>query len=170
MSQSNGAWPCITNKFSIIRSRNSFVPETLVSKWLDIANGVTYLRRFLVRSSRPEMFCKKGVFRNFIKLTGKHLCQRLFFNKVAGLRPTTVFKKRLWHRCFPVNFRKFLRTPFLTEYLRWLLLSSQIRNAHVLCSTSKKGVVWFIIISTIAVTTHISANNFRTDLFLKGNF
>ena len=22
-------------------------------------------------------------------------------------------KKRLWHRCFPVNFAKFLRTPFL---------------------------------------------------------
>ena len=20
----------------------------------------------------------------------------------------------MWHRCFPVNFRKFLRTPFLT--------------------------------------------------------
>ena len=26
------------------------------------------------------------------------------------------------HRCFPVNFEKFLRTPFLTEHLRWLLL------------------------------------------------
>ena len=31
-------------------------------------------------------------------------------------------KKRLWHRCFPVNFTKFLRTLFLTEHLRWLLL------------------------------------------------
>ena len=24
-----------------------------------------------------------------------------------------LLKKRLWHRCFPVNFAKFLRTPFL---------------------------------------------------------
>ena len=31
------------------------------------------------RSSRPEMFVKKGVFKDFTKLTGKHLCQRLFF-------------------------------------------------------------------------------------------
>ena len=31
-------------------------------------------------------------------------------------------KKRLQHRCFPVKLGKFLRTPFLTEYLRWLLL------------------------------------------------
>ena len=37
------------------------------------------------RNSRPEVFCKKGVLRNFVKFTGKHLCQSLFFNKVAGL-------------------------------------------------------------------------------------
>ena len=76
------------------------------------------------------MFCEKGVPRNFTKITGKQLCQSLFFkqlcqglsfNKVAGLRPATLLKKRLWHRCFPVNFVKFLRTPFLTEHL-WLLL------------------------------------------------
>ena len=37
-------------------------------------------------------------------------------------RPATILKKRLWHRFFPVNFAKLLRTPFLTEQLRWLLL------------------------------------------------
>ena len=26
-----------------------------------------------------------------------------FFNKAAGPRPSTLLKKRLWHRCFPVN-------------------------------------------------------------------
>ena len=40
---------------------------------------------------------------------------------LSGLRPATLLKKRFWHRCFPVNFAKFLRTPFLTEYFRWLL-------------------------------------------------
>ena len=29
-------------------------------------------------------FCKKGAHGNFAKSIGKHLCQRLFFNKVAG--------------------------------------------------------------------------------------
>ena len=47
-----------------------------------------------IRRSRPEVFCKKGVLRNFAKFTGKHLCQSLFFNKVAGLRSTTLLKKR----------------------------------------------------------------------------
>ena len=48
------------------------------------------------------------------------------FNKVAGLRPATLLKKKLWHRRFPVNFVKFLRTPFLTEYLWWLLLIKKV--------------------------------------------
>ena len=49
----------------------------------------------LYRSSRPEVFCKKGVLGNFTKFTGKHLCQSLYFNKVAGQRPATLLKKRL---------------------------------------------------------------------------
>ena len=55
------------------------------------------------RISRPEVFCEKGVLKHFAKFPRKHLCHSLFFNKVAGL---------LWHRGFPVNFVKFLRTPF----------------------------------------------------------
>ena len=69
------------------------------------------------------MFCEKGALRNFTKFSGKHLCQNLFFNKVAGLRSGTLLKKKLWHRCFPLNFVKFLRAPFLTEHFWWLLLS-----------------------------------------------
>ena len=34
----------------------------------------------------PEVFYKKGILKNFAKFTGKHLCQSLFFNKVAGPR------------------------------------------------------------------------------------
>ena len=43
------------------------------------------------RSSRPEVFCKKGVLRNFAKFTGKHLCQGRIFNKVAGIRPVQLY-------------------------------------------------------------------------------
>ena len=52
----------------------------------------------------------------------KEISQNSLFNKVAGLRPATLLKKSFWHRCFPVNFPKFLRTPFFTEHLQWLLL------------------------------------------------
>ena len=69
------------------------------------------------RTSRLEVFCKKSVPRNFVKFPGKHLCQNPFFNKVADLRPATLLKKKLCHRCFPVNFAKFLRKPFFKEQL-----------------------------------------------------
>ena len=45
------------------------------------------------RSSCPEVFCKKGVLKNFAKFSGKHLCQSLFLNKFAGLKPATLLKK-----------------------------------------------------------------------------
>ena len=79
---------------------------------------------FSIRSSHQRCSIIKGVLRNFARFTGKHLCQDLFFDKVSGLWPATLLKRRLWHRCFPVNFTKFLRTPFLQNtYGRLLLLS-----------------------------------------------
>ena len=46
------------------------------------------------RSSHRRGSIKNGVLKNFAKFKGKNLF------------------KRLWHMCFPVNFAKFLRTPF----------------------------------------------------------
>ena len=75
--------------------------------YLSFFRDSTYYLSFFhdkrLKSSRPDVFCNKSVLRNFSKFTGKHLCQRLFFNKIAGLRSATLLKKRLWHRCFPVN-------------------------------------------------------------------
>ena len=34
---------------------------------------------------------------------------------VEKVWPITLLKKRLWHRCFPVNFAKFLRTCSLQK-------------------------------------------------------
>ena len=64
------------------------------------------------RSSHRRCSVKKGVLKKFAKFTGKHLRQR----------PATLSKKRLWRRCFPVNFAKFLRTPFLQNTPGRLLL------------------------------------------------
>ena len=86
-----------------------------------------------IQKQPPEVFCKKGVLVNFVKFTGKHLRLSLFFNNVAGLRPATLLKKTLWHRCFPMNFAKLLRTPFI-EQLRWLLLSITCPSGESLSS------------------------------------
>ena len=39
------------------------------------------------------------------------------------LKPATLLKKRLWHKCFPVNFAKFLRKSFFQNTSGWLLLT-----------------------------------------------
>ena len=75
------------------------------------------LKIIYVQKQPPDVFYKKGVLKNFAKFTGKRLCQSLFFNRVSGLRPATSLKKRLWHRCFCMNFAKFLRTLFYRTLL-----------------------------------------------------
>ena len=49
----------------------------------------------------------------------------------------TLLKKTLCHSCFPVNFAKFLRTPFFTEQFRWLLLHFLVtrNNLHYYLET-----------------------------------
>ena len=92
------------------------------------------------RSSHLRCFVRKGVLRNFAKFTGKHLCQSLFFKKVAGLKPATLLKKRLGH----MNFAKVLRTPFLQNTSGRLLLDTAVskqlklhRSSHPRCSVKK---------------------------------
>ena len=36
---------------------------------------------------------KIGIFKNFTKFTGKHLCQRSFLDKVINLKSVTLLKK-----------------------------------------------------------------------------
>ena len=40
-------------------------------------------------STHLRFSVKKGVLRNFAKLTGKPLCQSLFLKKVASIKPAT---------------------------------------------------------------------------------
>ena len=103
------------------------------------------------RSSCSEVFCKKDVLRNFAKFTGKHLSRDSFLKKqplakvfsceFCEIPKNTFFygtppvaASGLYHRSFPVNFAKFLWTPFIIEHLWWLLLFtwSEKKNVYVL--------------------------------------
>ena len=65
----------------------------------------------LSRSSQQRCFMKK-VFLEISQNSQENTCARVSF-----------LKKRLWQRCFPVNFVKFLRTPFLQNTSVRLLLA-----------------------------------------------
>ena len=81
--------------------------------WKEVIPEFYYpFKAFIVKSSQQRCSIKKGVLRDFTKFTGKPFCQGLFLNKVAGLR----------YKGFPVNFVKFVKTPFLQNTSGRLLL------------------------------------------------
>ena len=65
------------------------------------------------RSSHRRCSVKKDVLRNFAKFTGKHLCQSLFFNKVAG----KAIKKETLPQVFSCEFCEISKNTFSTEHL-----------------------------------------------------
>ena len=74
------------------------------------------------RSSRPEVFCERGVLKNFAKCTGKHLCESLFLNKVAGDACNVIKKETLaqvfsWEFCEISENTFFYRTPLVTAFV-----------------------------------------------------
>ena len=111
------------------------------------------------RSSHRRYSMKKSVLRNFLKCTGKHLWQSLFFNKVAHLRPATSLKKRLWHRCFPVKFAKLLRTPFLQSTSGWLLLVFSMRSFVTTFWLPSSRCSEYSSLSSVSVITSFSGSN-----------
>ena len=75
----------------------------------------------MFRSSRPEVFCKKGVLRNFAKFTGKHLCQSLFLIKLQASVLNFV-KKETLSQVFSCKFYEISKNINFIEHLWWLLL------------------------------------------------
>ena len=62
-------------------------------------NKVVGLPNTHPRSSSPEVLFK--------------ISQNLQENRLQQASGCNFIKKRLWHRCFPVDFANFLKTPFL---------------------------------------------------------
>ena len=68
-----------------------------------------------IQKQPPDVFYEKRCSQKFCKILLQHDSIRL--------RSATLLKKKLWHRCFPVNFAKFLRTPVLKNICEQLLLT-----------------------------------------------
>ena len=85
----------------------------------------------------------KKLFLEISQNSQENTCSRVsFLLKFAGLRRATLLKMRLWHRLFRANFVKFLRTPFLQNTPRQLLLYGFVcrnqNNYQVSQKNSKK--------------------------------
>ena len=91
-----------------------------------------------------EVFCKKKLFLKTLQNSLENTCARVsFFIKLQGETCNFIKKKRLWHRCFPVNYAKFLnKNIFLQDTSGRLLLKfsgisrSPYFTEHLLCLVS----------------------------------
>ena len=89
-------------------------------------------------SSRAEVFCKKGVPRNFTKFAGKHMCQNLFFNKAETCN---FIKNETLVQVFSCEFCEISKNTYFIEHLWWLLLQLITFEWIVVI---KKGNSWII--------------------------
>ena len=67
------------------------------------------------------MFCRKGILRNILKFTGKHLHRSLFLNKVAGLG--RFCKNTFSYKTLPgaASVYCFLQVFLLLPLSRWVI-------------------------------------------------
>ena len=77
-------------------------------------------------------------------------------------QPATLLKKRLWHRCLPLNFAKFLRTSFLQSTSRQLLLVFKANNKE---NKTKLKVVSATFLQVCFVCLKESTSEARKNVF-----
>ena len=82
---------------NVCRIQSNFIPLPLRLQphWLHLLREIFQKIHSSIRNNPKRSSVRKGILRNFVKSTGKHLCQFEAYNFV---------KKRLWHSCIPIIF------------------------------------------------------------------
>ena len=99
--------------------------------YLSLAVGLIYTCSrtfFLTRNQEAvaQTCSVKKVFLEISQNSQENTCANVSFLIKLQQVPASLLKTRLWHRCFPVNFAKFIRAPFFTEHHWWLPLEVKI--------------------------------------------
>ena len=125
--------PTGKNMFKLLiakRHKNRFIPFNLgfycyLWKWLIPCRvflvGFEYLTACWIEAATGGVLWE-DLFLEISQNSQENTCARVSF-LIKLQAPATLFQRRLWHRCFSMNFAKFLGTPLFTEHLRWLLPS-----------------------------------------------
>ena len=124
----------------------------------------SFLWIFLVQKQSSRGVLKKRCSWKFRKIHRKTpLSESIFLTKLqaSGFRPSTLSKKRLWHRCFPVKSMKFLRTPFLQNTsgacFYWLRIKYSLKK-------SEKVLVEKLLQDLLTIILCFKIIKLRTDL------
>ena len=93
-----------------IRSRWNYTLEFFCQQTLEIVI-------ILSRSTRPEVFCKNGVLRNFCQISKKTPVLESLFDNVACCCPKTFFK-RASAQAITCKIWKKIKNTYFVEYLQ----------------------------------------------------
>ena len=114
------------NSYSILCLQETFYVfgqyAIIAAVLTSLINPNNFKNQKQITEAAVRRYFSKQVFLEISQYSQQITCVGVSFKKVAGLNASNVIKKRLQHRCSPVNFAKFLRTAFFIENLRWLLL------------------------------------------------
>ena len=91
-----------------------------------------------------EVFYKKGVLIIFAKFTGKHLCQCLFFNKVAGVS-LQLYSKRDFDTNVFLWILRIIKNTYFKEHLR-TTVSDRMNTSEFLLA-----FMWLIIFLSVII-------------------
>ena len=126
-----------------MRMRVSKIEWFYVSKETKDQSGrpIRFLNNFIqfsmqyittIRTSRSQMFFEIGVLK-VCNIHRKTPVLESLFSKVASLEACNFIKKRLQHRCFPVNIAKFLIKLYLKN-----------TTGGCFCALNTSGIWWHI--------------------------
>ena len=108
---------------------NIFIPKFQRRKIIPVNINFfcLYTRRTVLARHIPDIIILFSLEQIMVNKCAAPSCRSGY--KSCHQRPATLLKNSLWRRCFPVNFVKFLRTPFLQNTSgRLLLWLCQERN------------------------------------------
>ena len=75
------------------------------------------------------------------------------------LRPATLLKKRLWHKCFPINSWKIFKNTFLTKHVRVSASVYELYHKYFVFPT--RFFFLLVILSNSILTTDVVSRLFR---------
>ena len=104
------------------RKKSSDYVCVILSQWI-LQLYVSQIKKMSKFQKQPsEVFYRKSCSYKSRNIHRKTPVLGSPFNRLAGLKACNFLKKRLRHRCFPVDFAKFLKTLILMKICEQLLL------------------------------------------------
>ena len=147
-----------TKSLILIENRCTFVRKINNCFWNvyeKLITGVHTEHIFLNREAVVRRCCVKKVFLEISQISQENTWARVSFliKLQAKLRLQLHQEKKIWCKCFPVNFAKFLRTPPLQSTSRRLLLA--LLKVSECFRTEQMRVIPYVI-SFIEITSYVA--------------